>query len=249
MRLKDKIAIVTGAASGMGACTAELFAKEGAKVMLTDVTEDDGQAVAARIEASGGAARFLRHDVSSEDDWQSVVAETVSAWGGLDVLVNNAGLSGSDPDIFSTEVWDRMMGVNAKGVFLGMKHGVQAMQASGGGSIINISSISGFVGQRYVHMGYNASKGAVRIATKSAAVQFARDGIRVNSVHPGVMPPMRSSMLTADPEVRERMLKGIPMRREGRIEEVAYTTLFLASDEASYITGVEIPVDGGYLAL
>ena len=249
MRFQDKVAIVTGAASGMGACTAELFAREGAKVVLTDVVEEDGRAVAQRIADSGGEARFQRHDVSSDDDWQAIVAAAIDGYGRIDILVNNAGLSGSDPDILSTEVWDRMMNVNAKGTFLGLKHVVPVMQSGGGGAIVNISSISGFVGQKYVHMGYNASKAAVRLATKSAAVQFAQDGIRVNSVHPGVMPPMRSSKLTADPAVRERMLKGIPMRREGRIEEVAHATLFLCSDQASYITGVELPVDGGYLAV
>lgn len=249
MRLQDKVAIVTGAASGMGACTAELFAREGAKVALTDVSEDDGKAVAQKIVAAGGEAIFQRHDVSSEADWQAVVAATRAAFGRIDILVNNAGLSGSDPDMFSTEVWDQMMNVNAKGNFLGMKYVIPEMQTGGGGAVVNISSISGFVGQKYVHMGYNASKGAVRLATKAAAVQFAADGIRVNSVHPGVMPPMRSSKLTADPEVRQKMLRGIPMRREGRIEEVAQATLFLCSDEASYITGVELPVDGGYLAL
>lgn len=249
MRLKDKVAIVTGAASGMGACTAELFAREGAKVVLTDVLEDDGLEVMAGIVASGGAAIFQRHDVSSEADWQEAVAAAKGAYGRIDILVNNAGLSGSDPDILSTEVWDRMMAVNARGNFLGMKYVVPEMQAGGGGAIVNISSISGIVGQKFVHMGYNASKGAVRLATKAAAVQFAADNIRVNSVHPGLMPPMRSSMVSADPKVRERTIRAVPMRREGRVEEVAQATLFLCSDDASYITGVELPVDGGFLAM
>ena len=140
------------------------------------------------------------------------------------------------------------MDINAKGVFLGMKAAVPEMRKNGGGSIVNISSISGFVGQRVVHMGYNASKGAVRLMTKAVAVQFARDNVRVNSVHPGVMPPMRTSKLTGDPEVRKKLINAIPMGRAGRIEEVANASLFLASDEASYITGTEIVVDGGYLA-
>jgi NAD(P)-dependent dehydrogenase (short-subunit alcohol dehydrogenase family) len=130
-----------------------------------------------------------------------------------------------------------------------MRAVIPTMQKAGRGSIVNISSISGFVGQRFVHMGYNAAKGAVRLATKAAAVQFARDGIRVNSVHPGVMPAMRTSQLTADPEVRKKMLSAVPAGREGRVEEVAFTNLFLASDEASYITGIEVPVDGGFLAM
>lgn len=249
MRFKDKVAIVTGAASGMGACTAELFAKEGARVVVTDVLEDEGNAVAARIAGAGGEAIFRRHDVSSEEDWQAVVAAAREAFGRIDILVNNAGLSGSDPDLLSMAVWDQMMAVNARGSFLGMKYVVPEMQAGGGGAIVNISSISGITGQMFVHMGYNASKGAVRLATKAAAVQFARDNIRVNSVHPGMMPPMRSSKVSADPAVRERTIRAVPMRREGRVEEVALATLFLCSDDASYITGVELPVDGGYLAM
>ena len=151
--------------------------------------------------------------------------------------------------MLDTDAWDTLMDVNAKGVFLGMKHAIPEMRRSGGGSIINISSISGFVGQEYVHMGYNASKGAVRIMTKTAAARYAREGIRVNSVHPGIMPPMGTSTVTAAPETRERMLAQVPMGREGRREEVGYAVLFLASDEASYITGTEIVVDGGYLAV
>ena len=141
------------------------------------------------------------------------------------------------------------MAVNARGVFLGMKGAIPAMQKAGGGAIINISSISGFVGQDYIHMAYNASKGAVRLMTKSAAVQYAKNGIRVNSVHPGIMPPMRTSKATADPVRRAEMLAKVPMGREGQREEVGYAVLFLASDEASYITGTELVVDGGYLAV
>jgi len=174
----------------------------------------------------------------------------VAAFGKLDVLVNNAGISGTfDPDTLSTTAWDTLMSVNAKGVFLGMKHAIPAMQAVGGGAIVNISSISGFVGQDNIHMAYNASKGAVRLMTKTAAVQQAKHGIRVNSVHPGIMPPMRTSKASADPAVRDKWLRAVPMKREGRVEEVAHAVLFLASDEASYITGTELVVDGGYLAV
>jgi NAD(P)-dependent dehydrogenase (short-subunit alcohol dehydrogenase family) len=148
----------------------------------------------------------------------------------------------------STEAWDSLMDINAKGVFLGIKHAIPEMLKVGNGAIVNISSISGMVGQEYTHMGYNASKGAVRILTKSAAVQHAKNGIRVNSVHPGIMPPMRTSKRTADPEVRKQMLASVPMGREGRREEVANAVLFLASDEASYITGTELVVDGGFTA-
>ena len=249
MRLKDKVAIVTGAASGMGASTAKIFANQGAKVLVTDMLEDEGAGVVAEITKADGEARFQRLDVTSEADWDSAVAAALAAYGKLDILVNNAGVSGSTPDLLNLDTWDQQMNINAKGVFLGMRAVIPVMQKGGGGSIVNISSISGFVGQKYVHMGYSAAKGAVRLATKAAAVQHAKDGIRVNSVHPGIMPPMRTSKLTADPELRAKMIAAIPMAREGGVEEVAYANLFLASDEASYITGIEVPVDGGYLAV
>ncbi len=247
MRLHDKVALITGGASGMGQSEAVLFAKEGAKVVVADVLEPEGQKVADSL---GGAGRFVRLDVTSEAAWQQAIAAAVSAFGKLDVLINNAGISGTfDADTLSTSAWDRLMDVNAKGTFLGMKHAIPAMEKAGGGAIVNISSVSGFVGQNGIHMAYNASKGAVRLMTKSAAVQYARSGIRVNSVHPGVLPAMRSSKATADPAFRQKMLAGVPMRREGRVEEVAYAVLFLASDEASYITGTELVVDGGWLAV
>ena len=247
MRLGDKVALITGGASGMGQSEAVLFAKEGAKVVVADVLEAEEQKVADSL---GGAGRFVRLDVTSEAAWQQASASAVSAFGKLDVLVNNAGISGTfDPDTLSTSAWDRLMDVNAKGTFLGMKHAIPAMEKAGGGAIVNISSVSGFVGQNGIHMAYNASKGAVRLMTKSAAVQYVRSGIRVNSVHPGVLPAMRSSKATADPAFRQKMLAGVPMRREGRVEEVAYAVLFLASDEASYITGTELVVDGGWLAV
>jgi NAD(P)-dependent dehydrogenase (short-subunit alcohol dehydrogenase family) len=234
----------------MGQSEAMIFAREGARVVVADVLELEGRQAADKIAAGGGQARFQKLDVTSEAEWQAAVAAAVSAFGRLDILVNNAGISGSfDPDTMSTAAWDRLMEINAKGVFLGMKHGIAQMQKNGGGSIVNISSISGFVGQNAIHMAYNASKGAVRIMTKSAAVQYAKDGIRVNSVHPGMLPPMRSSKASADPAWRDKMIRAVPMKREGRVEEVAHAVLFLASDEASYITGTELVVDGGYLAV
>ena len=249
MRLQDKVAIVTGAASGMGASTARLFAREGAKVVVADLLEAEGREVAQSIVSAGGTAVFQKLDVASETDWDAAVAATLQAYGKIDILINNAGVSGSDPDRLSLATWDRQMAINARGVFLGMRAVIPVMQKAKGGAIVNISSISGIARQSFVHMGYNASKGAVRTMSKAAAVQFAADGIRVNSVHPGLMPPMRTSKLSADPGVRAGFLKSIPMAREGRIEEVAYANLFLASKEASYITGVELPVDGGYLAM
>jgi NAD(P)-dependent dehydrogenase (short-subunit alcohol dehydrogenase family) len=249
MRLNGKVALVSGAASGMGQSEALIFAREGAKVVVADLLEE-GQHVADKIKGAGGQAMFVKLDVSKEAEWEKAVKAAVDTFGKLDVLVNNAGISGTfDQDMLSTAAWDKLMDINAKGVFLGMKTAISAMQRAGGGAIVNISSISGFVGQNGVHMAYNASKGAVRIMTKTAAVQFAKDGIRVNSVHPGMLPPMRSSKGSADPTWREKMIRAVPMKREGRVEEVAHAVLFLASDEASYITGTELVVDGGYLAV
>ena len=250
MRLAGKVALISGAASGMGRSEATIFAGEGAKVVVADLLEAEGRDVVDAIVKTGGQARFVKLDVTDEKSWQDAVASAVSAFGKLDILVNNAGISGTfDPDMLSVSAWDRLMSVNAKGVFLGMKCAVPAMEKAGGGAIVNISSISGFAGQDRVHMAYNASKGAVRIMTKSAAVQFGKHGIRVNSVHPGIMPPMRTSKASADPVWRERSVRHIPLKREGRVEEVAYAVLLLASDEASYITGTELVVDGGYLAV
>jgi len=248
LRLKDKVAIVTGAAHGMGESTARIFAQEGAKVVIADLLGQDGEKVASEIAAAGGEAFAQRLDVSDENDWAAAITATLGRYGRLDILVNNAGLSGALLDLESLADFDRLMAVNARGTFLGMQHAVPQMRKAGGGSIVNLSSISGFIGQRHVHMGYNGSKAAIRVMTKSAAVQYAKDGIRVNSVHPGMMPPMRSG-IAADPVARAKRMEAIPLGRAGRPEEVAYAVLFLASDEASYITGTELVVDGGYLAL
>lgn len=250
MRLDGKVALITGGASGMGASMARIFAGEGAKVVVADMLEEEGRKIVGEITRANGAAIFQRLDVSSEAEWQDAIAATLAAYGKLDILVNDAGISGSDvEDLFDTAAWQRLMAVNATGAFLGMKFAIPVMKEAGGGSIVNISSISGVTGQRGIHVGYNASKGAVRTLTKAAAVQHGRDNIRVNSVHPGLMPPMRTSGRTADPAVRAKMLEGVPLRRAGRVEEVANAVLFLASDEASYITGAELYVDGGFLAV
>jgi NAD(P)-dependent dehydrogenase (short-subunit alcohol dehydrogenase family) len=250
MRLDNKVALITGAASGMGASMARSFALEGAKVAIADMIEEEGRQLAAEITQANGAAIFRKLDVTSEEEWRAAIDATLAAFGRLDILVNDAGISGSAvEDLFDTAAWERLMTVNATGTFLGMKLAIPIMKRAGGGSIVNISSISGVAGQRGIHVGYNASKGAVRTLTKAAAVQHGRDNIRVNSVHPGLMPPMRTSGRTADPALRAKWIEtSVPMGRAGRVEEVANAVLFLASDEASYITGVELYVDGGFLA-
>jgi NAD(P)-dependent dehydrogenase (short-subunit alcohol dehydrogenase family) len=253
MRLEGKVALITGGAGSMGAVEAKLFAREGARVAIADQLEDDGRKVEAEIVEAGGEAMFVRMDVTSENDWRDAVERCVARFGKLDLLVNNAGISASfAPDLLDTSAWDLLMEVNARGVFLGVKYAIQEMRKIGGGSIVNISSISGIVGQDFTHPGYNASKGAVRLLTKSAAVQYAKDGIRVNSVHPGLMPPMKSSLPASEnaryQALRSSITTAAPMGREGRPEEVAHAVLFLASDEASFITGAELVVDGGLTA-
>ena len=248
MRLEGKVALITGAAHGMGAEEARLFAREGARVAIADIREDDARKVEAEIAEAGGESMVVMLDVSQEDQWEQSVAAVVAKFGKLDILVNNAGISGSgERDATSTDAWDRLMNINAKGVFLGMKYTIPEMEKAGGGAIVNISSISGFVGQEGIHPGYNASKGAVRLVTKAAAVQHAKIGIRVNSVHPGMLPPMLTSFQRGDPN-RDAMNAAVPMGREGEPIEVATAVLFLASDEASYITGTELIVDGGFTA-
>lgn len=251
MRMKDKVALISGAASGMGAATARLFGREGAAlVFVADLLDKEGAEVVDGINKAGGKARYLHLDVTDEAGWKAAIAEIEKSAGGLDVLVNNAGISGSaEQDLYDTAAWNRLMGINATGVFLGMKHGIPAMKKRGKGSVINLSSVSGIVGQGYIHVGYNASKGAVRMITKAGAAQHGRDNIRVNSVHPGLMPPMRTSGRTADPVTRAKTLKGVPLGRAGEVDEVAYAILFLASDESSYVTGAELVVDGGWTAV
>lgn len=248
MRLKGKVALITGAAHGMGESAARLFAREGAKVIVADVLEKDGGVVEKSIVATGGDAIFVRLDVAEEKQWVETMTRVIGRYARLDILVNNAGISGAVPDRMSTDYFDRLMSINTRGTFLGVKYGVAEMQKTGGGSIVNLSSISGFVGQEFVHMGYNAAKAAIRVLTKSAAVQYGKYGIRVNSVHPGIMPPMLTSVTAADPALRAKLLETVPLGRAGRVEEAAYAVLFLASDEASYITGTELVVDGGFLA-
>ena len=246
MRLKDKVAIVTGGAHGMGEAEARLFAAEGAKVIVADILENGAARVAADIRASGGEAMAARIDVTSESEWMDLIAKALAAYGKLDILVNNAGISGSsvgDPD--GVEGWHRIMAVNQTSVFLGTKLAAEQMMKTGGGSIINISSIMGFVGSASGHPGYHASKGAVRIYSKAAAVRYGPSGVRINTVHPGYMPPMLNATNAGE---RDEKIAATPLRRIGKPIEVAYGVLFLASDEASFITGTELVIDGGFIA-
>ena len=249
MRLEAKVAFISGGARGMGAAEARLFAQEGARVAIGDILEDDGKQVEAKINETGGEALFVRLNVTSESDWQEAIATTVARFGKLDILVNNAGVTpyGTGDDTTEAE-WDRVMDINAKGVFLGTKCAIPEMRKAGRGSIINISSVAGIVGHRHVQPVYNASKGAVRLLTKVTAIQYASDGIRANSVHPGpIVTPMTESM-RSDPERYEFNLGRVPMGRFGQPEEVAQGVLFLASDESSYMTGSELVIDGGVTA-
>jgi NAD(P)-dependent dehydrogenase (short-subunit alcohol dehydrogenase family) len=246
MRLKDKVAVVTGGAHGMGEAEARLFAREGAAVVIADVLDQMGEAVAADIQASQGRARFIRTDVTSEQDWKRLIAETVATYGKIDILVNNAGISGSAVgEGQSLEGWNKLIAINQTGVFLGTTLVAEEMAKAGKGSIVNISSIMGFIGGGDGHLGYGASKGAVRIMTKSAAVRWGPQGVRVNSVHPGYMPAMLHGTNAGG---RAAKIPQTPLRRLGEPIEVAYGVLFLASDEASFITGTELVIDGGYIA-
>jgi 3(or 17)beta-hydroxysteroid dehydrogenase len=249
MRLAGKVALISGGARGMGAAEARLFAREGARVVVADVLEAEGQAVAAEVSAAGGQSVFARLDVTSESDWGQAVALAVSRFGALNVLINNAGIGGSSRvEDTTAEAWDRVMDVNAKGVFLGTKAAIPAMRRAGGGSIVNIASQLGLVGMDDSSPQYTASKGAVRLLTKTTALQYAREGIRCNSVHPGpILTPM-TEQRRADPVVYKRMLSRIPLGRYGEAEEVAYAVLYLASDESAFVTGSELVIDGGWTA-
>ena len=249
MRLAGKVALISGAARGLGASAARLFAREGARVALGDVLEPEGRAVEAEIRAAGGDAMFVGLDVTDEGDWDRAVARTIERYGKLDVLVNNAGV-GAQGRIEDTTVkdWDLVMDVNAKGVFLGTRAAIPAMRRAGGGSIVNISSQLGLVGTDNSSPQYQASKGAVRLLTKATAIQYARERIRANSVHPGPIVTPMTERRRADPEIYRTMLSRIPLGRFGEPDEVAYGVLYLASDEASYVTGSELVIDGGTTA-
>lgn len=252
MRLEGKVALITGGARGMGAAEAKLFSREGAKVVIADVLEDEGRQTEAEINEIGGDAIFVRLDVTQQSEWDAAISRTIEQFGKLDIVVNNAGITFRNAiEDTSVEDWHRVMDINAKGVFFGTKAAIAQMKSQGtGGSIVNISSISGNIGQDTVSAAYNASKGAVRIFTKSAAVQHAAAGIRVNTIHPGPIETPMTADSRADAErIGEYTVSdNTPMGRYGKPEEVAYGALFLASEESSYVTGSEIIIDGGYMA-
>ena len=246
-RVDGKVALVTGGGNGMGQAECVLLAQEGAKVAIGDIRDGDGQRVEAEITEAGGEAMFVHLDVTKEESWQSAVDQIVGRFGRLDILVNNAGISASSQgDPMGVQGWDTIMEVNAKGPFLGVRTAIPKMLEAGGGSIVNISSIAGIDagGGGNSHVGYNASKAGVRLLTKAIAARHGKDNIRCNSVHPGIMPPMTSAVASHTEGYAPR-LDALPIPRRGRVEEVAYGVLFLASDEASYITGTELVIDGG----
>jgi len=264
MRLAGKVALISGGARGMGAEEARLFAREGARVVMGDVLDAEGRQVEAQINEAGGEAIFVHLDVTSEEGWANAVQAAVQRFGKLDVLVNNAGISGrSAGDGTAEERWDRVMDINSKGVFLGTKQAIPEIRKAGGGSIINISSIYGLVGssgyfgddssdqEQADHAGssaYHASKGAVRLLTKATAIQHANDGIRCNSVHPGFIDTPMTETSFAVPEIRRGRESNTPLGRLGTPQDIAYGVLFLASDESSFMTGSELVIDGGWTA-
>ena len=246
MRLENKVAIISGGSRGMGAFEAALFVQEGAKVIIGDVRDEEGRDLAKHI---GSNAVYMHLDVTSERDWAAVVKEATDRYGKLDILVNNAGVSARGTiEETSVDDWDRVMGINSKGVFLGTRAAIPEMRKSGGGSIINISSQLGLVGMAESSPQYQSSKGAVRIFTKSAAIQYAPEGIRVNSVHPGPIVTPMTEARRSDSAVQQVMVSRIPLGRYGESEDVAYGVLYLASDEASFVTGSELVIDGGWTA-
>lgn len=247
-RLDHKVAIITGAAVGMGKADALLFAKEGAKVVITDIQDEKIQAVAKEITDQGGVAVALTQDVTSEQDWARVTETALTQFGKIDILVNNAGISSATPFLETDlELWNKVMNINVTSVFLGQKYVIPHMINGGGGSIINISSIAGLTGGSGTGP-YTASKGAVRLLTKATAVDYAKHNIRANSIHPGYIETPMTKDLMADENMRNWFLSQTPIPRLGQAEDIAKGVLFLASDESSYITGIELPIDGGYSA-
>ena len=249
-RVADKVVLVTGAGSGIGRATAKLLAAEGATVIVTDVNRPGGLETVQQI---GGRARFEEQDTSKEADWKRIIDDILAREGRLNGLVNNAGIAGPFPSTFeseSLEQWRRILSINVEGVFLGCKYGVPALRSSGGGSIVNLSSLAAFLGTPDLSA-YGASKGAVRQFTKTVAIDCARKGykVRCNSVHPGIIiTPMGESILPNE-KARERTRQRVPVGEFGTPEDIAYGVLYLISDESRFMTGAELVIDGGMAAI
>jgi NAD(P)-dependent dehydrogenase (short-subunit alcohol dehydrogenase family) len=248
-RLDGKVALISGGAKGQGAAHARMMTQEGAKVVFGDILDAEGRQVESEIRAAGGDATYVHLNVTSEADWQAAVARTEELYGKLNVLVNNAGiLIRSSIEETTEDDFDRIMAVNVKGVFMGVKFAIPAMRRAGGGSIINISSTAGLVGSPGETAAYSATKGSVRLFTKSIAVQHASENIRCNSIHPG---PIETDMIKdtlSDPERWAERLRRLPLQRAGKPEDIAYGVIYLASDESSFVTGAELVIDGGTTA-
>jgi NAD(P)-dependent dehydrogenase (short-subunit alcohol dehydrogenase family) len=248
-RLEGKVALISGGARGQGAVEARMFAEEGASVVIGDILDDQGRQTEAELQELGYQVTYVHLDVTNESDWQSAVQTAVSAYGKLDILLNNAGiLIRKNIEETTVEDWDRIFAVNSKGVFLGTKAAIPVMRENGGGSIINISSTAGLVGSPNGSASYTATKGSVRLFTKSTAIQHARDGIRCNSIHPG---PIETDMIADtlnDPENMALRMQRLPLGRVGKPSEIAYGAIYLASDESSFVTGSELVIDGGTTA-
>lgn len=246
-RLSGKVALISGGARGQGAEEARLFVQEGAKVIITDVLDNEGKKLEAELNEMGGDAQYMPLDVTDENQWDSVIQRILEAHGQIDILVNNAGiLLEKGVEETSEEEWDRIQDVNSKGVFLGIRAVLPAMREAGSGSIVNISSVAGLIGSAYA--AYGASKGAVRLLTKSTAVQYGPEGVRCNSVHPGVIETDMTEGMLSDPRTREIRLKNTPLGTFAVAKDVAYAVLYLASDESRYVTGSELVIDGGLTA-
>jgi len=245
-RLAGKVALISGGARGQGEAEARLFVKEGAAVVLGDILSAEGQKVAASICAQGGQATFVKLDVTQEVDWQHAVDTTTRTYGKLDVLVNNAGIFPIEGvETTSMELWNRVVAINQTGVWLGMKAAIPAMRKAGGGAIVNISSVAGLIGSGMA-TAYHGTKGAVRLISKTAAIEYAKDGIRINSVHPGGVDTVMLDVL--NPEGKQGATRAHPLGRLATALDIAYGVLYLASDEASFVTGAELVIDGGYTA-
>jgi NAD(P)-dependent dehydrogenase (short-subunit alcohol dehydrogenase family) len=246
-RVQGKITIITGGARGQGESHARLFAQEGASVLVTDTLDESGEAVALELRGAGHDVQYMHLNVTSEDDWKSVISAAEQRWGRVDILINNAGIVGTMKSVEDEglEGWSKTTAINQQGVFLGLKYGVPAIERSGGGAVVNTCSINGTVGNPG-SFSYQASKGAVKMMTRAAAMEYANRGVRINSVSPGLV--MTAMAAEEGEESNREFSNATPMKRAAQPIEVSYGVLYLASDEASYVTGADLLIDGGYTA-